>query len=78
MMSVTLQEVNFTTTAQGSGVTETASAAATINFTDYIRLSSISGKDLWFSYATDDDPELQPLPRIIRQSVVLSKLMLVH
>ena len=49
-------EVNFTTTAQGSGVTETASAAATINFTDYIRLSSISGKDLWFSYATDDDP----------------------
>ena len=48
--------VNFTTTAEGSGTSETASAAATINFTDYVSLSSKSGKDLWFSYATDGSP----------------------
>ncbi|MDA9935321.1 hypothetical protein N9C41_01930, partial [Candidatus Marinimicrobia bacterium] len=48
--------INFTTTAEGSGTSETASAAATINFTDHISLSSKSGKDLWFSYATDGNP----------------------
>ncbi len=48
--------VSFTTTAEGSGKTETASAAATINITDYIRLDSQSGKDLWFSYDTESNP----------------------
>ena len=46
--------VNFTTTARGSGTDETASANATINFTDDISLTGISGKDLWFSYATEN------------------------
>ena len=45
--------VRFTTTTLGSGITETASANATINFTDYISLSGKSGKDLWFSYTTE-------------------------
>jgi hypothetical protein len=47
--------VKFTTTARGSGTTETASASATINFTDDISLTGVSGKDLWFSYATEGD-----------------------
>ena len=45
--------INFTTTALGSGTTETASANATINFTNYISLTGKSGKDLWFSYTTE-------------------------
>ena len=48
--------INFTTIAEGSGTTETASAAATINFTDHISLTSQSGKDLYFSYNTEDIP----------------------
>ena len=48
--------INFTTIAEGSGTTETASAAATINFTDHIALNRESGKDLWFSYDTEGIP----------------------
>ena len=49
----TAPTINFTTTALGSGTTETASSNATINFTDYISLNGKSGKDLWFSYTTE-------------------------
>ena len=49
-------QIRFTTLAEGSDVTESASAASTINFTDHISLSTQSGKDLWFSYKTDDNP----------------------
>ena len=45
--------INFTTTALGSGTTETASANAIINFTNYISLTGKSGKDLWFQYTTE-------------------------
>ena len=48
--------INFTTIAEGSGTTETASAAATINFTDHIALNRESGKDLYFSYNTEGNP----------------------
>ena len=49
----TAPTINFTTTALGSGVTETASSNSVINFTDYISLTGKSGKDLWFSYTTE-------------------------
>ena len=49
--------VNFTTTALGSGVTETASANNIINFTDYISLTGKSGKDLWFGYTTEGEAQ---------------------
>ena len=53
MKDDTAPTINFTTTALGSGTTETASANATINFTNYISLTGKSGKDLWFSYTTE-------------------------
>jgi hypothetical protein len=41
--------INFTTTAQGSGTSETASAAATINFTDHIMVFLCYRWQSWYS-----------------------------
>ena len=48
--------INFTTTSGGTGVTESASAASAIDIDSKISLNGISGKDLWFSYATEGSP----------------------
>ena len=64
--------INFTTIAEGSGTTETASAAATINFTDHIALNRESGVRISIFLITRKVIQArQLLVRTIRLSVVL-------
>ena len=85
----TAPTINFTTTALGSGTTETASSNATINFTDYISLNGKSGKDLWFSYTTegggagtaDANQDYTPITgafKIAEDALTPSTLSLIH
>ena len=43
--------INFSTSTSGSAINE--NDAGTVNFTDYVELDAISGKDIQFSYTTE-------------------------